>query len=1088
MLNLYHASDLETLGELAVTVLAQPLSDPLAAAQIVVPSQGMGRWLTLKFARDYGIAMQLDTQLPASFIWQLARTVLGQLPEQSAFSTNTLTWRLYDWLCESEHLEQAPRLAHYLAGCDELRRYGLAARIADVYDQYLLYREDWLAAWERGERLDLGPDEGWQADIWQWLTRDGHPHRARLLNDLTARLHDPEPIEGLPERLLVFGLSSLPPQQLLVLEALAKHTDVLVFALNPSREAWGDIRDLRELARRPELALAPEDPDSWYLDVGHPLLASLGKQGRDFFEALFSLEGQEIGVYAEDDAEPMHLLQAIQQDILRLHTRRPDERFLCAPDDRSVEVHSCHSALREVEVLHDQLLARFAADPELTADQVVVLTPDIERYAPYIDAVFAARPEVPRIPYSLADRSVRAEVPLVDVFLKLLSLPEQRLAAEDVLSWLEQPALAKKAGLDADDLPILRDWLREANIRWGYNAEHRQALGLPATDDFSWQQGLDRLLLGFMAPPEVAVGEPPLLGEHWPLNRVEGAQAERLGRLAEFVEQLMRLGKQLSRARPLSEWSGVLHGMLAEFLDESVDSEVQLQLTAACTALAQHGQEAECERPVPLLLVRQALTHLLERGSGTAGFLTGVVTFCTMVPMRSLPFKHVCLLGLDDGAFPRRLPVAGFDLISRHPRRGDRARRLDDRYLLLETLLSARKGLYLSYVGADPRNNNPQPPSVLVSELLETIDLTAADSASDQPLSKRLWVQHAMQPFAAKNFGDAPYQSFSRHWFAAAKRLAAAPDTAASSLIVLLPSDAPSTIEPSQLLHCFRNPVRFYWQQRLGVYFDRDDSAISRVEPFVLEREAYTGLRELALDSISHGWPEGIEQQLAQSSGWLPSGELGLAQWGAIRGPVQIFAPRLFEAKPAQTPEPLWIDVAFDDVAITLKGWLDGVTDEGLFAWQLNKVREANLTAFWLRHLLLNSAANAPGRNSYLLCPYGSYSLPALSVEQALNWLKPWLVAYEQALQAPLPFFNRASHGFVSGWLKPARSEPEVAALKKARSAWESNEFSPIEGEEEEAWNQLAFRDRDALGDDFAALAKTLLLPLYENLTTEEGQ
>ncbi|HBC23535.1 MAG TPA: exodeoxyribonuclease V subunit gamma, partial [Pseudomonas sp.] len=163
MLSLYHAPDLETLGELATTLLAQPLADPFAPARVVVPSQGMGRWLTLELARRQGIAMQLELQLPAAFVWDLSRTVLGSLPEQSAFSPTTLTWRLYGWLCEPANLELAPRLAQYLDGGDERRRLSLAAKIADVFDQYLLYRDDWLAAWERGETLDLGPDEAWQA-------------------------------------------------------------------------------------------------------------------------------------------------------------------------------------------------------------------------------------------------------------------------------------------------------------------------------------------------------------------------------------------------------------------------------------------------------------------------------------------------------------------------------------------------------------------------------------------------------------------------------------------------------------------------------------------------------------------------------------------------------------------------------------------------------------------------------------------------------------------------------------------------------------------------------------------------------------
>jgi exodeoxyribonuclease V, gamma subunit len=993
MLSLYHAPDLETLGELATTLLAQPLADPFAPARVVVPSQGMGRWLTLELARRQGIAMQLELQLPAAFVWDLSRTVLGSLPEQSAFSPTTLTWRLYGWLCEPANLELAPRLAQYLDGGDERRRLSLAAKIADVFDQYLLYRDDWLAAWERGETLDLGPDEAWQALLWRELTKDGHPHRARLLGDLLQRLYRDEPLPDLPERLLVFGISSLPPHHLRVLDGLARHIDVVVCALNPSREAWGEIRDIRELARQPESGV-----DDWYLDVGHPLLASLGKQGRDFFDSLFSLtasEGsQEFGLYSEDeDLHDDSLLHALQNDILRLRTRLPDERITLAENDRSLEVHIAHSPLREVEILHDQLLARFAADPALTPDQVVVLTPDIERYAPFIEAVFAPREGSPRIPYSLADRSLRAEVPLIEAFLELLLLAQSRFAAEEILAWLEQPAIARRAGIESEDLPLLRDWLREAGVRWGRDGEQRARLGLPAEPAFTWRQGLDRLLLGFAAPPQLAGDRAPLLGEHWPLDALEGARGQLLGRLVDFVERLGSLADQLARPRPLAEWADDLQVLIDTLFDEREAGDTLLLLSQACAALRDQAQAAYLSRPIELELVHQQLSAALQQGGGASGFLTGAVTFCTMVPMRSLPFRVVCLLGLDDGAFPRRTPPSGFDLIGRHPRRGDRARRLDDRYLLLETLLSARQALYLSYVGRDPRDNAVLPPSVLLSEVLEAVDMTAVLADGAQPVSQKILIAHPLQPFSPRNFGEAPCAGYSLPWFRAAQRLAEPPQAQAQPFASLLaePDEAWLTIEPSQLLQCFRHPARFLLEQRLGLRLADDQESLASDEPFDLEMPAWNGLRRLSLQAMEQGWSDEEERRMACAAGWLPTGELGQALWGKLRGPVRAFAPRLFELRPDAVPEPLPVDITLAGVRI--HGWLDGVTPGGLFGWKLGRLGEWDLPPFWLRHLLLNLCAT-PGieRHSLMLSPAGDWQLGPLA--NAAELLEPWLAAY----------------------------------------------------------------------------------------------
>jgi exodeoxyribonuclease V gamma subunit len=1132
MLTLYHAPDLETLGELATRLLGQPQREPFAAAQVVVPSQGIGRWLTLELARKQGIAMQLEVQLPAAFVWQLSRGVLGQLPEQSAFTPGTLAWRLYDWLCEPAQLAAAPRLAHYLAGGDERRRLSLASKIADVFDQYLLYRDDWLAAWERDALLGLGPDEAWQALLWRELTKDGHPHRARLLDDLLRRLFDEEPIDGLPERLLVFGISALAPHHLRVLDGLARHTEVVIFALNPCREAWGEIRDIRELAQHPfsgragsvasaeearqnqarersvqavhehpepgfnaayssAAASPPRTPDDWYLDIGNPLLASLGKQGRDFFDALFALaasEGsQEFGVYPQDaELADTSLLQALQNDILRLRTRTAAERLALREDDRSLELHVAHSPLREVEILHDQLLARFAADPALSPDQVVVLTPDIERYAPYIEAVFAAntgapRMAAPRIPFSLADRSLRAEIPLLEAFLDLLALPDSRFTAEEVLGWLEQPALARRAGIEAEDLPLLRDWLREAGVRWGRDADHRAQLGLPADAAFTWRQGLDRLLLGFAAPPQLAGAAAPLLGASWPLDALEGARAQLLGRLAAFVERLGGLALSLQRPRPLSEWSETLLALVDDLFDEREAGDSLLLLSRACAALAEQAAASGIQRPLELALIRQQLSAALEAGGGAAGFLTGAVTFCSMVPMRSLPFRLVCLLGLDDGALPRRTPAAGFDLIAQKPRRGDRARRLDDRYLLLETLLSARDGLYLSYVGRDPRSNAELPPSVLVSELLEAVDMTATTASGKA--SARIRLEHPLQPFAPGNFTGQRQAGFAASWFRAAQRLSEPAEAQPVPFAAALPAPDADwlTIEPSQLIGCLKHPARYLLEQRLGLRLAQSEEALAGDEPFSVEWPRQHGLRQLALQAIERGWSEREERAVAAASGWLPAGELGQAHWGRIRGPIRAFAPTLFAERPQDAPQPLLVDIQLAGVRI--HGWLDGVSASGLFDYRLRDLGAWELAPFWLRHLLLNCAAT-PGiaRDSRLLSPQSEWRLGPLADPREL--LEPWLEAYKSALCEPLPVLAKCSYGFARKCRHPGRKEPLEAARGEARLMWQGNDF--MSGEGQDPWNALAFRDREPLDERFEALAEQLYGPALDALHGEE--
>jgi exodeoxyribonuclease V gamma subunit len=447
-----------------------------------------------------------------------------------------------------------------------------------------------------------------------------------------------------------------------------------------------------------------------------------------------------------------------------------------------------------------------------------------------------------------------------------------------------------------------------------------------------------------------------------------------------------------------------------------------------------------------------------------------------------MPFRHVCLLGLDDGALPRRTPTAGFDLIAQRPRRGDRARRLDDRYLFLEMLLSARDGLYLSYVGRDARDNAPLPPSVLVSELLAVVDSSAC-VADGTPASAAISLAHPLQPFAPGNFAEGRLTGYAAPWFRAAERLAQAPAEPLAAFGERLPAPDESwlTLEPSQLIHCFRHPARYLLEQRLGLRLAQSAEVLAGDEPFAVDWTDQHGLRQLALQAVENAWSEADERRVAAAAGALPVGELGQAYWGQLRGPIRAFAPTLFDERPAEAAQPLLVDLQLAGVRI--HGWLEGVTCEGLFDYRLRDLGAWELAPFWLRHLLLNASAT-PGiaRQSRLLSPKSEWRLGPLADPLAL--LEPWLAAYREALCSPLPVFAKCSHGYARKWRNPGRKEPQDAARTEARVMWEGNDH--VTGEGQDPWNALAFRDCDPLDARFEALAEALYGPALDALQGEE--
>lgn len=1051
MLHLYQSNRLESLGQLFTGMIrAVPLTDPFQPEVVMVQSRGMGRWLTLAAADACGVAAHFRFVLPAGYAWRLMRETLPGLPERSAFDPDVLAWRLTAMLPGLEGDAFAP-LARYLEG-GERAAFELAGRIADIFDQYLVFRPDWIRAWEAGTLVGLGDDEVWQAALWRRLVAEvPGMHRVQMSDAFLAALTP----AMLPERITLFGIASLAPMYLALVRRLSELTDVCLFLLNPCQEYWGNIVDARG-----QLQLTGQGLD---VEPDHPLLASLGKQGRDFFDLVAETLHDSHPAFVAPQGD--RLLARLQRDILTLTPPRPAP---LAGDDASLEVHSAHGAMRELEILKDRLLACFADDPTLTPADVAVLTPDINRYAPYIDAVFGARGDAPNIPYGIADRRVERELPLLTAIDTLLRLADSRFAADAVLALFDTPALLRRFGLTQPMLSTARRWVREAAIRWGRDAAHKRALGLPAEPAFSWRWGLDRLLLGSVLPPEMADGRSPLFAGLLPLPLATGSDADTLTRFTACFAELDRLACQWAEPAPPATWRDRLLAAVDALFEPDDEDEAALDvLREALSALVADSAEAGYDEAVGLPLLRDWLSRRLAQ-SGPGGFLTGGVTFCAMVPMRSIPFRVLCLIGMNDGAYPRDERPVSFDLIARHPRRGDRSRRFDDRYLFLEALLSARDKLYLSYVGQSARSNESLPPSPIVSELLDTLEAMGADPAA-------LCVAHPLQPFAPAAYDGADRRLAS--FEPAFARALDAPRALPAPFAVPLPDTPPAQLALDDFLWFWRLPCRAWLAERLGVRLSAVEEAPPTREPFALERDAGRALLTGVVEASLAGRPFDVVRDLARGSGWLPPAELGEAWLDDARHDGRRFAAGLPQAlrTPPLAPQPLTL--AIDGT--TLTGALDALRPEGRLRYVPRPAFATEQLELWLTHLLLCAARPAGIEPvSVLYAPDGSLRL--MPRDDAAGLLAPWIAFWRIGRQQPLPFFARTSLAYARHL---AEAPDDLAgAAARARAEW-APAFEGKFPQRDEPAVALAFRHLDPLADPmFDQLARVLLLPLAEAL------
>ncbi len=1063
MLIVHQSNRLELLADRLAELVREAPLPPLVPETVVVQSDGLGRWLKLALAERLGVAAGLRFPFPASYVWELVARVVQDVPRESPLAPDVLKWRVAAAL---ERLTGDPRFAaieRYLADGDALKAFQLAQQMAAVIDRYLVYRPDWVAAWGAGGAAQLGADEAWQAALWREIAT-GLPEAAQTdprQRFLTTIRESVAARDALPPRMHLFAADALPPPYLEFFRAVAQYRDVRLWIVNPCREYWPLIDDPRRVAR----ARAQAGPDAAHRETGNRLLASLGRHGRALIDAVVEDPGGAEGDFRDPATAHRTLLAAMQSDVLALRERGDEGApFLdLDPADHSVAIHVCHSPMREIEVLHDQLLDRLGRDRSLRPADILVLVADVAAYAPFIDAVFGTAPKERHIPYAIADRARTAEAAALRAFRALLALPDGRLEAEEVLALLEHPAVARRFGIGAGDLPALRTWVRQAGIRWGRDEATRKQLGLPPARVHSWRAGLERLFLGYAMAGDGA----QLFAGALPVDGVEGGDAQLAARLARFAESVFALDEHLRASRPVPGWSQVLAEALDDFLapDENEAPEI-IEIRMALERMARDAAASGFVREVPLAVIRAHLDGVLGIAGQSGAFLAGGVTFAALAPARPIPVRIVCLVGLNDGAFPRdeRPPI--FDLTARHTRRGDRRRRDEDRYAFLQAVLAAREALHASYTGRSVRDNQPIPPSPLITELLEVAQRAFVPERREAALHVIVTV-HPLQPFS-RRYGEAA-KLFT--YAAEYAQRTPPPEPPRFAGRVLPGGEPPAAILTVEALARFlANPARHFFERRFGLRLDAAEGPLEGAEPFALAELAGWEADQRAFTLRRSGRSADEVRDVLRAAGMLPdgaAGEVALAQRLADIEPI-LEALRHATFSP---PVEAVLDLPGTEPAMRLALRFDDLTAEGRIAWRVGRLRAADRLRAWLGHLALAALAPAGVAVRTRLVTRTETVLFG-APEQPLAHLTALARLYLQGGAEPVPFFPETALAFATGLVDGEELSPRVL-----EEVW-------VRERDGNAYFSLGFRDANPLDERFAAYANAICRPM---LAAETG-
>ncbi|MGN6299697.1 MAG: exodeoxyribonuclease V subunit gamma [Angustibacter sp.] len=1039
MLHLHRSERADALVGALAAVLADPPDDPFTPDVVAVPTRGVERWLAQRLSHhlgarlapaEAGVCANVSFGSPARLVSGALAATLDLQPDDDPWRSSALTWPLLQVVDECAGEPWCAVLGRHLGAGDDDdlrqgRRLSVVRHLARLFTAYAAQRPDMVRAWAEGRDDDgtgqpMPADLAWQLRLWRVLReRLAVPSPAERLPVAVRRLVDEPGLLDLPARLSVFGPTRLAADQLAVLQAVSVHRDVHLWLVHPSPALWREVAGLEPTTPRRSGLGSPAQ---------HPLLASMARDVTELQLRLAAL-GPASDTHHAAPEPASTLLGAVQR---RLRDDDPGGApHRPAPDDHSVQVHACHGRARQVEVLREVLVGLFADDPTLEPRDVVVMCPDVEAFAPLLAATFGLAGDSPasaaaagvgarddgddlhpgqRLRVRLADRSLRLTNPVLDLVSTLLELADSRVTASQVLDLAASEPVRRRFRFDDDELDRVRQWSVAAGVHWGEDVGRRARFGLGELRQGTWDTALDRLLLGVAMADEDA----RFVGSALPLDDVDSTDIDLAGRLAELLDRLSAVLEGLDRRAPVGQWLDRLDLALDQLADAPPAQAWQLvQARQVLADVRQAATAADVQAPLRLPDVRALLADRLAGRPTRAGFRTGALTVCSLEPMRAVPHRVVCLLGLDDGAFPRSASSDGDDVLLRDPCLGERDRRSEDRQLFLDAVASAQEHLVVVYSGADERTGAVRPPAVPVSELLDAVEQAADGSA----VRHQVLVRHPLQVVDERNFAPGelqrpgPFSWDRRSYVAALAARGERADDADGSPLVARPlpvQPRAAQVDLDDLVEAFEHPARWFLRRRLGVSVAGEvDDVDDRVPLELGPLDAWQVGDRLLAACLA-----GIDRDRAVAAEWrrgdVPPKELGrTALTGLVDKVTPLAAAALARVREPATAVDVWAELPS---GLAVVGTVSGVHGDVLVRTVFSRLGPKHRLRAWVQLLaLVVSQPDRPWRAVTIGRPQGSRpgvlaaELIAPSPAVAEQRLEELVRLRERAERAPLP-------------------------------------------------------------------------------------
>ena len=757
----------------------------------------------------------------ASFqpFFRIEEIILNQTGEKpfSIISEIELKWMFFLTLDLAEFKKKAPAIAAYYE-CDNIKRMQFAVKMQQLFTDYLEFRPEMLKTWEEG--IFIQPDENiqWQALLWR-LTLNNYPDFASKVNDIYSFMPLLDNIESkqklkkeLP-RIFFYGVSNLTERSIKIIHKLSEIIDVHLFLFTAINENNLENNLIRYL--------------------GNP-----AKETLELLQSRFDKNDFEFIFHSKDNLNTN--LSLIQKYIMN---ELEDETPFKLQNDSSLTVNSCYTPIRELEALYHKLLRLSTEDPGVLPKDILVLIPNLEDYSPFIASVFNANNELYNFPYSIEKQSYSSTDSPAAVLNILLNFNENQFTSEQLAQLLENPYLSKVFGID--DQQKIRTFIKAANIRYGYKGS-----GNPDNETYmvSFKYGLQRLIYGFALGEDIDYRSDSISFEApdglsvFPVGDFEGSSdVLTLSKFTAFVEAINLMLEKRKGDRSISEWLRYSREYILDNLiyredkdssnevnsnqtEDSVDMESVSEIKFLEKMLLEfENHVAPNEIKISFDIFRILFDGFISDKVKIRSGLKGGITFAQYQSVQGLRYKFVAILGMNYDALPRNEQPPSFYVMNEREK-GDLSLKDADKYTFLQSIFSADKYLYLSYLGRNPKDNSHRPPSILAELLLNLFD-----KKTDKPRPENsFWIQHPLHSFSSK-YNNPQFPSLKRFSMGTKKQ-----ENTFLNQSIEEPSDSTRELSLEKLISFFKNPFKHYFNQVVNLYFDEGEIALPEYEPFEL--------------------------------------------------------------------------------------------------------------------------------------------------------------------------------------------------------------------------------------------------------------